>query len=189
MGSVACYLMALVSAILYAFPHASFFISWWCLFFWFPDDVYWFKKKHVFVTDIDQLDWKVNDTSMSRRYCYCTQGQYRKYCFLICIKKKFICKIWTCESPEVTLCGWRDYKPSINKQTKQFAISSQLLFWLKLACRVVSCKCRCWPGLCEDCRQRRAWWDGWRETSNLGDGEMLQHHCWFYKPTSKFHYH
>ena len=30
-----------------------------------------------------------------------------------------LCRIWTCESPEVTLCAWRGWKPSINKQTKK----------------------------------------------------------------------
>ena len=44
-----------------------------------------------------------------------------------------LCKILTCEIPEVTLCGWRGYKPSINKQTLlQLEQALRMIGWLAI---------------------------------------------------------
>ena len=60
----------------------------------------------LFVTGIDKLDWKVNDTNMSP--VYYNFWFVFVYWFLNVVRFDFV------KSPKVTLCGWRGYKPSIN---------------------------------------------------------------------------
>ena len=47
-----------------------------------------------------------------------------------------LCNSWTCESPEVTLCGWRGYKPSIHKQTNKQACQVEFMYLVSLARQV-----------------------------------------------------
>ena len=51
-----------------------------------------------------------------------------------------------CKSPEMTLCGWRGYKPSINKQASSSSSSSSLRLPVTLSCNPLAEMN--WIGLC-----------------------------------------
>ena len=112
MVSVACYLMALVLAI-YTLRHVYFLISWWCLLMFFVNWYWSIRLKGQRYQNVPAV-LLLHTGTMPKMFLFVVV-----YCFwmlngffyVTCVRFEFV------KSHEVNLCGWRSYKPSINKQT------------------------------------------------------------------------